>query len=274
MAENQENQSNKFEMVLHSAMELPGVKINRANFLRKALSPHFGKDVVEKAIVLNPAQAGLSPKDLAPIARACINYETTKVSGISALAGIPGGFAIAATLPADMAQFFGHIIRILQKLAYLYGWPEMFRDDHDGFDDAMSHQLILFIGVMFGVDAANKALVKIAHAVAIAAEKKLIRMALTQTAIYPIVKKVAGMVGVKLTKATFAKGVGKAIPLIGALASGGITYAMFKPMSNRLENYLIGLPMASTAHYQNLGDDIIDVDFSDVTDQQTTESER
>jgi len=265
---------NNFEMVLHSAMELPGIKINRESFLRKELSKYFDDDVVENAIKTNPAQAGLSIKNLDKIAKACINYETAKVTTLSAAAGIPGGFAMFATVPADIAQLFGHIIRVLQKLVYLYGWQEMFRGDDKGLDDETSNKLTLFIGVMFGVNAANAAISKIAQTAAIHAEKTLVQKALTQGTIYPIVKRIAKLIGVRMTKTIFAKGVGKIIPVIGAVASGGITFAFFRPMAKRLQKYLITLPMASVDFYKNKTDSnddntIIDIDFSDIIVEDT-----
>jgi len=261
-------ENTNFEKILRSAMELPGVRINRATFLKKELSKYFDDDVVEKAIVTNPAQAGLSVKNLEQIAKACINYETAKVTALSAAAGVPGGFAMVATVPADSAQFFAHIIRVLQKMAYLYGWQEMFRDDNDDIDDGTSNQLTLFIGVMFGVNAANVAVSKIAALMAQNVPKQLMRQALTKGTIYPIVKQVAKMIGVKMTKEIFAKSVGKAIPVIGAVVSGGLTFAFFKPMSIKLRKYLATLPVASVDFYKNAkptqDDDIIDVDFSDI----------
>ena len=85
--------------------------------MKKELSKYFDDDEVTKAIETNPAQAGLSSKIIDRIAKSCIDFETAKVSTISAAAGIPGGWAMSATIPVDIAQFFGHVIRILQKLA-------------------------------------------------------------------------------------------------------------------------------------------------------------
>ena len=258
--------SSNFEMVLRSAMELPGVRINRVDFLRKELSKHFDSDVVEKAILTNPAQAGIYVKNLEKIAKACINYETKRVTALSAAAGIPGGLAMLGTLPADIAQIFAHIIRVMQKLIYLYGWQEMFRDGNDELDDATSNQLTLFIGVMFGVNAANTAITKIALLAAAQVERALLTKALTKGTIYPIVKSIAKAIGVKMTKKIFAKGVGKAVPLVGAAASGGVTFAIFRPMTKRLQNHLISLPMADVGFYKESYDseDIIDIDFSDI----------
>ncbi|MCL1806121.1 MAG: EcsC family protein [Oscillospiraceae bacterium] len=261
--------NSKFEMVLHSAMELPGIKINRESFLRKELSRYFEDKVIEKAIETNPAQAGISVKNLEQIAKACINYETAKVTAISAVTGIPGGLAMAAFIPADIAQFFGHIVRVLQKLAYLYGWQEIFHCDKEGLDDETSVQLTLFIGVMFGVNAANAVIAKIAKSMAIQAEKTLARKALTQGAIYPIVKKIAKLIGIRMTRGIFAKSVGKIIPLLGAGVSGVITFVGFRPMAKQLQRYLATLPMANVDLYKKPHDndgnnDIIDIDFSDI----------
>ncbi len=44
----------KFFMVLKSAMDLPGVKINRDNFLQKELSKRFSKETVNLAIKKTP----------------------------------------------------------------------------------------------------------------------------------------------------------------------------------------------------------------------------
>ena len=41
-----------------------------------------------------------------------------------------------------------------------------------------------------------------------------------------------------MTKDIFAKGVSKAIPIIGGVISGGITFASMKPMGNRLKETL------------------------------------
>lgn len=258
-------ENTNFEMILRSAMELPYIRIDRTSFLKKELSKYFDDDVVEKAINTNPAQAGLSIKNLDRIAKSCINNETAKVTALSAAAGIPGGFAIAATIPADIAQFYGHIIRVLQKLAYLYGWQEMFRGDNDELDDETSNKLILFIGVMCGVSAANATLAKVANLAALNVPKQLMRQALTKGTIYPIIKKIAKVIGVKMTKEIFSKGVGKIIPVVGAVVSGGLTFAIFKPMSIRLKKYLADLPLASVDFYkEDHNDNIIDIDFSDI----------
>jgi hypothetical protein len=266
-----------FEAILSTAIKAPGVRINRKKFLRKELSKYYDADMVEKAIQTNPAQADMCGKNLERIAKSCIKLEAARVTSISAAAGIPGGIAIAATVPTDIAQFFGHVLRILQKLVYLYGWQEIFPEDEDEgkdreideLDDETTNELILFAGVMFGVSAAGSAIAKIANSMAAQAEKTLVRQALTKGTIYPIVKKISQIIGVKMTKDIFAKGVGKVIPVVGAGVSGVVTFASFVPMAKRLQKYLVGLPMASTDFYKEqqnsiVDSGIIDIDFSDI----------
>lgn len=254
---------NKFFMVIKAAMNVPGVRINRDAFLEKELSNHFTSNKVKIAIEKNPACAGITVKDINSIAKSCINYETSKVSAISVVAGIPGGFAMMGTIPADIVQYFAHIIRILQKLVYLYGWQSMVNEDGE-FDDETKNQLILFMGVMFGVNAANVAVSKLAQSAAIKAEKSIARKPLTKGIIYPIVKKIAQILGKDMTKEIFAKGVSKVIPVLGGALSGGLTYMTFKPSAIRLKKYLASLPTADTNFYKQTHDDIIVYDLGDI----------
>ncbi len=210
--------------------------------MKVALSRHFDEKTVSKAIALTPSQAGISVDELRQIANSCINYETTKVTTLSFAAGIPGGLAMLGTVPADLVQFMAHILRIVQKLIYLYGWQELF-DESGQMDDGTANLLTLFIGVMFGVNGASTALIKISEA---AAQK-----ALTKGVVYPIVKKVATALGMKMTKEIFAKGVSRIIPVVGGVVSGTVTYATYKPMAKKLRNHLSTLKLANMAVYSD-----------------------
>lgn len=258
---------NKFENVLRTAIKLPGIKINRASFLRKELNKFCDDETIKKAVETNPAQAGINVKIINNIAKSCIAYETTKVTAISTAAGIPGGLAVIGTAPADLAQYFGHILRIMQKLVYLYGWQEFVDDNNDknDFDDGMMNQIVLFSGVMFGVDGVNVVIDKIAKAIAKNVSKKVMEKAFKKGVIYSVVKKVGAKIGVKMSPQVVLKGVGKVIPVLGAVVSGGITAAGFLPMSHRLRKYLSRLPIADVDNYKQTHDsNVIDIDFSDI----------
>ncbi|MFE7235064.1 hypothetical protein ACFVAF_31435 [Streptomyces sp. NPDC057596] len=243
-----EDPESRFFMVLVSAAKLPGVRIHREAYLRKALARYCSEDEIRRAIEETPAAAGISLEVLDRAAGESIKYETAKVSALSAAAGIPGLIFLPATVPADVAQYFGHMLRISQKLAYLYSWPDLFSDDSDDLDDATKGVLTLFLGVMFGTQSANAAVGKVAGMMSEQVVKKLPQKALTKGVIYPMVKKVAGYLGVKMTKQTFARSVSKAVPVVGAVVSGGLTLATYLPMAKKLRRHLASLELTKPTH--------------------------
>lgn len=227
-----------FASALTAAARLPGVRIDRDSYLRKALARRCPPEQVALAVQTSPAAAGIALEILDKAAGASIRYESTKVTALSAAAGIPGGLALMGTLPADVVQTIAHILRIAQKLAYLYSWPELFDGEGDEVDDATSGMLTLFVGVMFGVQAANEGVARISVLVSKELLRRLPQRALTQGTVYPIVKSVAKYLGVQMSKQIFAKGVSKIVPIVGAVVSGGITLATFVPMCHRLKKHL------------------------------------
>ena len=78
--------------------------------------------------------------DIRRIATASIKWHRAGVSTLSFASGLPGGWWIAGTVPADLIQFFWHVLVILQKLAYLYGWPELFSEDSELDDETQTLQ--------------------------------------------------------------------------------------------------------------------------------------
>jgi membrane protein len=254
----------KFETVLIESTKLPMVKIDRELFLRKELRDRYTQEIVEKAIQYNPAYAGICVEDINKIAKSCIAAETIKVTALSAAAGLPGGLAIIGTIPVDLAQYFGHILRILQKLIYLYGWSDLRLDSKELNDETMNF-LTLFIGIMFGVNGAVGTVNKLTVQVAKQIVKKLPQKTLTKGMIYPIVKKIATLLGVRMTKQIFARGVAKVIPILGAVASGGLTFITFKPMSEKLREYLESGELASVEYYKKKTlETVIEVETPDI----------
>ena len=57
-------------------------------------------------------------------------------------------------------------------------------------------------------------------------------------ALYSITKKMGEIIGVKVTKAGFAKGVSKAVPIVGGIISGGTSYVSMNHMGHRLSEVL------------------------------------
>ena len=224
------------EDVIIMGLKVPGIRVDRANFLQKELHTKFPQEVIDDAIAHNPLHAKIPPEVIDKIADEVIKYERNCVSGISTALGMPGGVAMAATIPADIAQYYGYMLRATQKLMYLYGFPAIdVEEKGQTFDTETMNILIICMGVMYGAAGANNALKAMAKALAAGVEKQLLRKALTKGTIYPIVKSVAKWFSVKMTKEVFAGFFKKAIPVVGGVIGGGITFISFKPCCDKLK---------------------------------------
>lgn len=244
--------------VLILAVRTPGVHVTRESFLRKELFKNYPEEVIEDAIARTPALAGISSDEIDRIADEVIKFERNCVSGISAALGMPGGAAMAATIPADVVQYYGYTLRAIQKLLYLYGFPEI---DSDGegicLDSETVNRIVICLGVMNGVAGANNAIKGLAKALAKGVEKKLLNAALTKGAFYPFLKSTLKWFGVKLTKEIFAKSVKNAIPVVGGVIGGGITFFSFKPCCLRLKNALTDTLLSNPNHISSTEEDHI-----------------
>jgi hypothetical protein len=94
-----------------------------------------------------------------------------------------------------------------------------------------------------------------AKALAIGVEKKLLNTALTKGAFYPFVKAVMKWFGVRLTKATFAGFFKKAIPMVGGVVGGGLTFLTFKPCCMRLRDVLSDTMLSNPDHISSVEED-------------------
>lgn len=264
------NEEIDIEDIIILGLQAPGVKIDRTTFLQQEFLKKYPQHMVDKAIASTPAQAGIPSDEIDKIADSAIQYERYFVSGIAAALGAPGGFAMVATIPADIMQYYGYMLRATQKLLYLYGFPEIdITEKNSKFDSETINILILCLGVMYGAAGANNALKAVAKAFAAGLEKKLLKMALTKGTIYPVVKSVATWFGKSMTKQVFAGFFKKAIPVVGGVIGGGITYLSFKPCCDKLKGSLQDTWLSNPDRYQF--DSIGAIDIDDLMMEEDTE---
>lgn len=277
--QNEVESSGVFETLMVNSLQVPGVKVNRNKFLYDSLSryEHDSKKI-SNAISTNPIDAGIDKKTLDKVAKYTINKTTAISSGASFAAGLPGGFAMMASIPADVAQYFGMSIRLAQELAYIYGEEDLFNGTE--IDDSRVRQtLIAYIGVMFGVQGASEVVRIISTQLSKTALKRLPQKALTKTFYYPIIKNIGKILSVKVTKDSFAKGVSKVIPIVGGVASGGMTFFSLRPMGKKLQeclseskfNYDENLMKKDIETIEKFSENegIIDVEYTDSFDEDT-----
>lgn len=253
------------EDVILLAFKVPGVSVNRESFLRKELFTKYSQETIDQVVLTTPMKAEIKQEDIEMIAASIIQNERLKVSGISAALGTPGGAAMVATIPVDIAQYYGCMLRVAQKLLYLYGFPQIeYKENEQAFDTETMNQIILCMGIMFGVANAKNGLLAVAKALGTGVEKQLVKKALTKGTIYPIVKSISKWFGVKMTKEVFAAFFKKAIPLVGGAVGGGLSYATFKPCCVKLKNVLENTYL-SNPNYKESEENIIDIESESIS---------
>ena len=135
------NEVSVWNNIMSAAMDLPYSGVNREQFLRKELQQYCSPKDLKRAIK-NPVDV-LTVKQIDNLAKACINNHLWKVSGLSFVAGLPGGLAMAGTIPADVTQYFWHTLVVAQKLAYLYGFPDL-RDENGKLTETSQDLLTIY----------------------------------------------------------------------------------------------------------------------------------
>lgn len=223
------------ESVIISSVKIPGVKVERKKFLAEVFATE--EYAIQDILDFGPVQVGVTQEKLSKFAEKLILKRTSESSLASFVAGIPGGLAMAATVPLDVLQFFGMALRLAQELSYLYGADDLWKDGQID-DEKIQSQLMLYCGVMFGVSGAVSGVRVLSTQIAKTTLKKLPQKALTKTFWYPMVKQIGKGIGVKVTKSTVASGVSKAIPVIGGVISGTLNFASMMPMAKRLQTAL------------------------------------
>lgn len=238
---------------------VPGVRINRDDFLKDVFKDN-GLNIND--IVKNGPNKYFSKEELNDIANKRINKALSESSAIAFVTGLPGGVVAIPGIAADVIQFYAYSIRLAQEISYIYGYNDIFKTDGQLKANA-EETLLLYLGVMFGVSSAGSAIRVLSSKLAQNMAAKLSKQALTKKSYYIILRKVLLVFGTKLTKRSFARVVGKVIPIIGGFISFGINLAAMKPMANKLKEELSKGVEYST--YQMKKDiDVLDAEFKEV----------
>ena len=215
--------------------KLPVVRVDRETFLRKQFSDSEHLDV----ILASGPQAVYTVESLRSKADTLIKHSAAKASAASFASGLPGNpVVMVAAGGADVAQYFGFAINLAQQIAYLFGEDDLFTSRGE-LSEAAQIRVIAYLGVMFGAAGATALVSSTSRIAGANLGKKVAAQALTKTAWYPLVKRVGAVIGVRITRATVEKTITKAVPVVGGVVSGGLTYLAFRPMGRRLADTLV-----------------------------------
>lgn len=232
---------NYLESILDKLWNIPGIRVSRVEYLCEEFAKKYKYEMID-ILGKGPVSAGISQDEIGKIADQSIRAEAMTTILTSAGTGLFGGFAALAAVPADMVQFYIHVFRIMQKLLYLYGWNEEFYDDEGNIDDGGKNVLLLYLGVMSGVEEAGKAASEIMKA---AAKRSMhdvpiqfFKTYVEKPAFHVIINTIVKTVGIKTSIKFGALVSSKIIPVVGAAVSAVITRVLYVPMAQRLKNYL------------------------------------
>ena len=223
------------EYLIEQALKIPKVKVDREEFLKTT----FAKEgiLVRQIVEEGPVACDYSDIELDDLAEKLILRRTSESSVMSFAAGIPGGLAIAATIPADTLQFFAMSLRMAQELAYLYGVKDFWTcEGEEG--TFVRYLLICSLGAMFGVEGASPATRLLSSHLALRAVGGTPQRATTKEFWEPIIRRISRELTLRLTTDTASKGVAKLIPVIGGFFSGGMTFFAMRPMGQKLYKVL------------------------------------
>lgn len=241
-AQNRQNEAIAAEF-LTKIIRMRGVRISRSAYLTQQLRRIDATDAtITSAIESTPIQAGISRVTLDRIGVSAIRAETNKSAALSFVTGMPGGFAMFASIPADVTQYYVHTFRVMQELAYLYGWRE-FLNGQDEVDEEALGQLTMFLGVMMGVSGAQAGLSSFATQVAgPVIQDQISKRVISKTAWRTPMKRVLRQVGIRVTRASLARSVTKVVPVVSGAVAGGMTFVSLRGQGERLRIHLREMP--------------------------------
>lgn len=227
-----------WERVIELAINTPGVKVNRENFLQKELKGKVPQSVIDDAIQNGTIKAGISKELASKLAQNIINSKCVLTTTVSFATGLPGGFlGILGGSSVDIVQYFGNFFNLAQRLMYIYGYKDI-----SELDSSQTDIMIAMLGAASGVEAAQifiaKQLPKLAEKIA----AKAISKQVSKNLIKKIANKVLVAIGKKgismFTGEEIAKLIGRSVPIVGGIVSGTLTLVSFKPMAKRLNKSL------------------------------------
>ncbi len=226
------------QRIISTAMDIPGVRVDYEDFLRKELKNKVPFFTIEKAVEKGTAKAGISKKLTDGLAKNTIRSKKAMTVFVSALAGIPGGVAgLLGGTALDTMQFYANFLNLTQRLMYIYGYGDI-----ASLDAAQEEMMIVMLGAAMGVEAAQKFVLTQLPKLAGMIGDKIIAREATKSILTKVSEKVLIQLGLKegglLTTEEIARYIAKAVPVVGAVINGSISWIMFSIMAKNLQKVL------------------------------------
>lgn len=148
--------------IINVAIKIPGIKIDREEFLRKTLEGKYHQEVIDKAVSEKPLAAGISVEDIDKLVDDVIKDEGNYVEKLSKALSLVGSAGAAAAAPANLAQYYGYLLRCSQKILYLYCFPQL--DLNDKGETKGVAVLTICVAIMEQIEDAKTFMCEAIHA--------------------------------------------------------------------------------------------------------------
>jgi hypothetical protein len=225
---------NLWSSLLEKVLKLPGAKVERWAFLEREFSRYCNVETMKRIKEFGTGKAGIEESIMNKVTTKVISGQSVSVTTLSFVSGLPGGLAMLGTIPVDLIQYYYNMVVTAQKLAYVYGWPDLEGEEADG----LPSMLTVFIGIMTGTITADREMASLSKELEGDVFKKLSYVALAKVGILILAKHAAGILETRLFLQGYTGLAAKAVPLVSGFVSSGITLVTFLPMANTLKNEL------------------------------------
>ncbi len=240
------------EDIIIAALRTPGSKVDREEFFRKVFEEKYGEETIALAIKKNPLKASISMIEIDEIANEVIKTERNFVAGISATLGTQGGIGLIAAVPADIIQYHVYLLRIAQKMLYLYGFPEInVTEKNNTFDEATINLFTICLGIMNEVEGTVAAIKVIAKAQYNGAKKRAMKKLLTEGVIDKEADDAAEWFEERMAKSFITSAAKAMVPIVSSVICGSSTFASFEICADNLREVLKDTMLSNPAHEES-----------------------
>ena len=206
--------------------------VDRNDFLRKTF-PSLYSSYQKQDNLPSPAQLGVDAATLRQKALSIIRKHKFVCASISGGLAIPGGLSMAATIPADLAQYYAQLLPVAQKIAYLYGLQDLAKAD----DQTEYECLIAMLYIMMG-QTLNRSMANVLKNYTKPLIKKILQNRGSDKVIQRVIEFAITKIGGEMvTKKGVPRFISKVIPGISAGISFALTWGFFSQACNRLLNH-------------------------------------
>lgn len=209
------------------------IRVNREAWLIETLTPFCSPEKLEHIAFARPEQI-VSSTILDKLAKDVVAQHALKASLLSSGTSLLGRASIWLSAPTDVTIYFGNLLAMTQKLAFLYGWDDFFVNGKT--TEETYARIMLILGYAFGAVECKEALLETACDALPSVSSEMKGFCITWS--NPVVKKAVLAKGLEFSKALLAGALVKRSPLMGCVVAGCWSYYSFKHYAERIRMIL------------------------------------